>query len=641
MMKRIIWCLFVLLLVNNLDAQRLLSSQFTKEELKDVLIPREAWTPAPGIDDRQIWDQIAKPVREHYLSEAENLLDYQWPSLPATTTLMFVRDGNRSIYDSITFSKRRALGTLLIAELLENEGRFLDQITNGIWSICEESSWCVSAHLQLTPGGSGLPDVSGPWVDLFAAETVNFLAWADYFLGEKLDAISPQIRKRIRLESNRRIFTPLLTIPHMWMDFAMNWNPWICSNWISSVLLLETDQEIRAKHVAMALTSLDNFLDPYPDDGGCDEGPGYWNAAGSSLFESLEVLNLATNGRYQVFDDPKIRNIGSYIYKVQLGERYFINFADASPTYTPAGKWIYRFGERINDPLMMQFGLYNADNSELTGGTFHFNRKILLLTEHKLLAETGTGLPLPAEVWFPDIQVMLARDQAGSMDGFCLAAKGGHNQESHNHNDVGNFIVYHDGKPLLIDVGSGTYTARFFSAERYSIWMTNSAHHNVPLINGMQQPAGLDFKATEVSYSRKGKKTVLGLELKSAYPADAGIDTWIRTFTHTRGKGINLAESFELDQPGTFSEILMTTFRPDLSTPGEIVLRRPAKDGTDQEFSIQYDDSLLKASFQAMPLDEPEDIGIIQKWGPKVYRIELKSKISMQKGEIEIEILKR
>ena len=82
--------------------------------------------------------------------------------------------------------------------------------------------------------------------------------------------------------------------------------------------------------------------------------------------------------------------------------------------------------------------------------------------------------------------------------GFYLAAKGGHNAESHNHNDVGNFIVYADGRPVLIDAGVGTYTAKTFSPQRYEIWTMQSAYHNLPTINGFLQKDGRQFRAENV-----------------------------------------------------------------------------------------------------------------------------------------------
>ncbi len=616
--------------------QPVLSNQFTRDELKEVLIPRDQWKPAPGIEDRISWGNLPEEVKQLYLSSAEELLDYKWPSISASTTMLFVRTGDRDEYQGLSFPKRSNLGILVMAEVIENEGRFMDQIVDGIWSICEESYWGVPAHLQLTPAGDGLPDVTEPWVDLFAAETVNYLAWADYFLGKKLDEFSPQLRKRIKYEADRRIFNAILNTPHAWREYTFNWNPWICSNWLNSVLLLENDQDTRANHVSLVLDALDNFLGPYPADGGCDEGPGYWNAAGSSLFECLEVMNLATNGQYQVYEEPKIRNIGSYIYKVQISEDYFINFADANPSMTPGGYWIYRFGERINDPMMKAFGASFLDWNEWINGSFQMTRRVLLMSDNQIPLVEEMSLPLPGDVWFPEIQWMLSRDMEGSEKGLCLAAKGGHNEEAHNHNDVGNFIIYHDGNPVLIDVGRGTYTARFFSSDRYSLWMTNAAHHNVPMINGEAQPNGREYQASDVEYSSKGRSSSLKMELKNAYGHGSGVTNLKRTLTHIKGKEVRLDESIGFERAGDVSEILMTTYKPDILKPGEVVLHLANEGDQEALFRIRYDPLMLEPSFKKMSLDEPEDEAIIRYWGEDVYRIELKSRHPVSSDHIEI-----
>jgi hypothetical protein len=128
------------------------------------------------------------------LAKAEEYLTYEWPSIPATKSLLFVRNGNRTEYQDISLKKRSVLGTLLLAEIYENKGRFIDQIIDGIWSICEESYWGIHAHLPSGPQYKGLVDVRDPVVDLFAAETASLLAWTDYLIGKRLDAVSPQIR---------------------------------------------------------------------------------------------------------------------------------------------------------------------------------------------------------------------------------------------------------------------------------------------------------------------------------------------------------------------------------------------------------------------------------------------------------------
>ena len=87
-------------------------------------------------------------------------------------------------------------------------------------------------------------------------------------------------------EIDTRILTPNLERDDFWwMGFGdrrvNNWNPWVNSNWLTCTLLMEPDEDRRVASVYKILRSLDNFLVPYPRDGGCDEGPSYWGRAGS------------------------------------------------------------------------------------------------------------------------------------------------------------------------------------------------------------------------------------------------------------------------------------------------------------------------------------------------------------------------
>jgi hypothetical protein len=90
-----------------------------------------AFTPFPPITDRDAWENKAdKKGLEMYLKYAEQNIDFAWPALPAADALTFLRDGNRSRYESVSFHKRALLATMLIAELAENKGRFIDPIVN-------------------------------------------------------------------------------------------------------------------------------------------------------------------------------------------------------------------------------------------------------------------------------------------------------------------------------------------------------------------------------------------------------------------------------------------------------------------------------------------------------------------------------
>lgn len=615
----------------NVQGQDLLSGKYTKDELAKVLIPQNEWLPFPTLNDREGWTQADQAMMQDYVKKAESYIDYEWPYIPATMSLLIERTGDRDEYQHVTFQKREVLGTLLMAEIYENKGRFIDPIINGVWSICEESFWGVPAHLPKTAEYSGLMDVSRPFVDLFAAETATFLAWVDYFLGEKLDAVSPQIRKRIYFETNNRIFQPLMTKHHGFMGPNANgrppnnWNPWICSNWLNTALLLEKDEAKRTDMVYKILDVLDEFLNPYPQDGGCDEGPSYWGAAAASLYDNIAMLNHASNDAFQyVFEDEKIKNMAKFIYRVQISEDYFLNFADADPQPKMAASMIYRFGKDIEDPDMIRFGAYYRETEASTNIRFHYFRNLYALFIQDEYQNAPQGLPLPRDVWLPDLQVMVARNQEGATDGFFVAAKGGHNDESHNHNDIGNYVVYYNGLPLLIDVGRGTYTRKTFSDDRYEIWFNRSDYHNVPTINGETQLPGVNFKATDVSYNEKNGSAQFSLDISKAYPEQAGVNSWQRTIRLNRGKNVEINDVVSLSEANEITQHLMTCYPSEVTKPGELIVHYKDQNGNEKDFLVKYDAAQMEATVEKVALTAMEDKGIESKWGDNIYRINFK-----------------
>src|SRR5262249_33869136 len=150
-----------------------------------------------------------------------------------------------------------------------------------------------------------------------------------------------------------------------------------------------------------------------------------------------------------------------------------------------------------------------------SGGSLR--RELPALFELSTLRAEKAKAPYVRDVWLPGLQLMISRQQEGSTDGLYLAAAGGHNSESHNHNDVGNFIVFANGKPAIIDVGVETYSAKTFSAQRYDIWTMQSAFHNCPTIGGVMQKPGRQFAASEITHEVDDKVAQLGINIEHAY----------------------------------------------------------------------------------------------------------------------------
>jgi hypothetical protein len=473
--------------------------------------------------------------------------------------------------------------------------------------------------------GIGLPDTGEPVVDLFAAETSGLLAWTNYLVGNLLGNVSPLLPERIRLEVDRRILTPCLARDDFWwMGFSdrqvNNWDPWICSNWLASALLLERDSERRASAVSKILHCLDNFLNGYADDGGCDEGPGYWGRAGASLFDCLELLHAATGGRCNGFALPLVHQIALYICRAHIYNEWYTNFGDAPARVFSNGDLIYRFGKRLGDERLMAHGAFCAfARDEKAIPDDNIGRQLPALFNLAELRKAPRAQALFRDAWLPGIQVMTARVREGSAEGLYLAAQGGDNGQSHNHNDVGNFVVFADGMPAIIDVGVETYTAKTFSPQRYDIWTMQSAYHNCPTIDGVMQSAGRQFAATEVTYRADEREAGLRMNLAKAYPAKAHLAFWYRTLRLDRvANMVEVTDEYRLTQPaGVITLTLMTPCAAQVSGAGIISL--PMASG--QPVRVAFDARLFHVSVEKIPIDDPQ---LRHSWGERLYRVLLR-----------------
>ena len=655
--KKIIFicCIFMqaFIFVNAQEGRHILKQQYTVDFFRQHIQEATDWVPYPAVNQSAAWRTVLSTEQHAKLiQQAEGLLGYQWPMTRASVFLDFAENGNRTNFEKISFSRRDALSILVVAELIENRGRFMDDIVDGIWSVCEETFWGVPAHLTYQKRGIGLPDVNDPVVDLFAAETSSLLAWISHLMGDKLDKVNPMIKERIYIEIDRRIFKVIESDPkYRWMGYGRknvdstlsykersflerrpnNWNPWISSNLLSSVLLLEKNKDRRAKFVHQVFDVLDNYLDPYPADGGCDEGPGYWGKAAASTFDCLDLVKMATNNKFNLFDEPLIKRMGEFIFKAYIGDGYYLNFSDAVSKTNHSPMLIYRYGKAVGSSTMMEMGAFLAKKTP--GGlnmpeAYSLLRKLPELFYSKELLMATPAEPLISGAWLQDIQVMVSRDQEASKKGFYIAAKAGHNQESHNHNDVGSFMVFYNGKPVLIDVGAGTYTKDYGKS-----WVISSAYHNMlPIVNGQVQITGRKYAASAVSYNSDSHKIVFKQDISKTYNEDLGMRKWERTITHNKGKSVVIADNFDFST--TKDSIIlpmMLVTRPDVTIPGRMVIKT-----VDAEtVTISFDQQQFELAVEEINI---QDAKISHTWGSTIYRAQFRMKNKTSKGKFQFTI---
>ena len=399
-----------------------------------------------------------------------------------------------------------------------------------------------------------------------------------------------------------------------------NWNPWICSNWLTSVLIADRDDARRKAGVLKVVQVLDNFLNGYDDDGGCDEGPGYWNAAGGALFDNLEILRSASAGQLDFYSVPLVKEIGRYIYRAHIAGDWYTNFADASAIVRIDGNMVWRYGNRIADPRMAALGAWAAGRHDATTAGY-VGRQLPRIFTGAEMRKAPASETLVRDVWLPGIQVMTARVKEGSTDGLYIAAQGGHNAESHNHNDVGNFMVFAGGKPVLIDVGVETYSAKTFSSKRYEIWTMQSAYHNLPTIDGVMQGAGVQYAARDVKHQATDQAAEMSLDIAAAYPKQAGLKTWRRTLRLDRAANrIEVSDRYAATRaPREIAFTLMTPYK--MSTPAAGVLALPVEGA--KPVRIEFDAALFQATQEEIKLT---DRRLASAWGARLYRILLTAK---------------
>lgn len=522
-----------------------------------------SWFPYPSYVDREGWNKLLGSNAEYLVKAGEKYLDYTWKIVPATAYLAYERTGERNIMQNPQSANRNALAALMLAELAEGQGRFIDQLVDGLWHLSNSPTWVLSAHLPRQKSGRSLPDPREQLIDLGSGGLAAQVAVAWHFFHETFDKIDPVISKVIQDAMKKQILDPYLNtaqyVPHWWLAFELkdnqvvnNWNPWCNADVILCFLLMEKDPVRLGCALRQSARSVDKFIEYVKSDGACEEGPAYWGHAAGKLYDYLKIMHDASNGRFSFFDDVQVKDMGEYISRSYVKNRWVVNFADATAQLSYSPYVIYNYGKAVGSREMMDFAVYNLGNP--SKGRFNIPRpsvsndayraleSIININEldervSKLNSKIDAGESfdvlmdslrdaVPVNVWYPETEFCYMRNAS---DWF-LAMKGGHNNESHNHNDIGTFILYADGIPMFVDAGVGTYTKKTFSKDRYTIWSMRSEWHNLPVINGIYQHDGAEFKSSDVSVSFKKKPMRFSLDIAGAYDDEAECNYWKREY---------------------------------------------------------------------------------------------------------------
>jgi hypothetical protein len=539
--------------------------------------------PVPPVTDRSVWAAVDPPTRAGLLRRAAAELAAPAPAPRASDWARAFRDGVRTAWEDPARALRERVALLTLAAVLTGEraaagdppdaAPHLDAAADGLVALAETSTWCWAPHDAYTAArGEVLPDPGRPYLDLGAAEVTTLLAWADHALGPHLDARVPGLRRRLRREVTTRVLDPFRTTRDWpWIGLtrpADNWNPWIHHAVLTAALLLVDDARERAGLVRLVVEGLDHFLADLPEDGGIDEGVAYWWHGAARLLEALDLLAAAAPGTLDARDLPVLAQLSRFPHRMHLGGPWYVNAGDAPARLPDARPWHvpHRWGRLLGDPDVTAHAAARGAAQPLAADPAEGLGTALtgLADPDWRAARAGAGPDagaagrpdrgrwLAAEVWLPRVQVLLARERAGTAEGLTLAAKAGHNAERHNHLDVGSYWIALDGVPAVVDIGQPTYTAASFGPDRYRAWPLTADWHNVPTPGGTGQAPGPRHAARAVRAERGPGVTALHADLAAAYP-DGLLTAWPRTVKLVRaaaGRPAHVLIEDAWDPPG-------------------------------------------------------------------------------------------
>lgn len=454
----------------------------------------------------------------------------------------FYETGSRKEYESEYFRRRKLLSALavLAAADRDNEG-YIKRLEDVIWAVADEFTWALPAHIPYDTDMESCTEQ----IDLFAAETAFALAEILELTGERLDA---KVAERIRYEVRRRVIDPYLKgKSNRWDRLGNNWAA-VCAGSVGAAFLYIADEdEVKAVFPRLKQT-LGCYLSSFGEDGACTEGINYWIYGFGYFTYFAQLLFRYTNGAEDLFSDPKVRAIALFPQRIRFRNDHTVTFSDSGDSFIHRSGLAHFLAEKYSDVRIPDDGSAVGFNDDQC---YRFAHIIRDFAWRDPAAET-CGAEDAGYEYFGDAEWYIKRTRR-----YEFAAKAGNNNESHNHNDVGSFLLNIDGECIMTDPGRGEYTAEYFGDGRYGCFAPSSLAHSVPVINGEPQRAGAGHGGRII----KADNDTLVIGFEKAYGVSE-LKRLTRTFEFKDGSLLLRDETDFGGVPGTAAERFIACREP-------------------------------------------------------------------------------
>ncbi len=479
------------------------------------------------------------PFLSALIADANKARMAKCPLLTMDEFNLYYETGNRLIFEEKYFARRRYLSDLMMALWLTDDDKsYLEPMLFYIDQICDEFTWCLPAHADL-PNRTEQEAIE--FVDLFQAETARLFAEIMMCVEQKLPE---NTKNRTKMEIHRRIFASFNRgVSYWWETCKMNWATVCGAGCAMAFLTFGSAQEMQ-KYLPRFQNCLDSYLEGIAEDGCCQEGMAYWSYGFSHFLMLAQVLFVHSAGKINYFTHPKAHALALFPQRIRLSGGKVAAFSDSHETFSFKIGILSFLKEKYPDVLLPDLSLgTRKGNVDSVSELLWFNENYTpdkLPEQTEYLADSG---------WY------IARKKT-----YSFAAKGGHNDEPHNHNDIGAFMVTQDDETIIADLGCGEYVKETFLPEtRYAFLQNASRGHSVPIINGVLQQEGANFVAKNANLTENG----FSVDLENAYP-DCGLTRLHRQFTLGE-TSVKLTDEFSFSNTeNTITERFITKLVPTI-----------------------------------------------------------------------------
>ena len=434
----------------------------------------------------------------------------------------------------------------LLALIYPDNEEYYKNLVETIWETCNEYTWAPLGHYNdyydRTPA-----DFDPGLIDIFAASLAFSLAEIKSLFKDRFPKL---LVDRITYEIRRHTIEPYLTRKFFWETHNNNWTA-VCTGAVGGVLMYEDPDEFK-RQLPRLQASMECYLNSYDDDGMCVEGTAYWGFGFGFFSVYAMLLREFSKGEYDWFKNSKVKAISQFIQKMLLQPNILAMFSDVNAR---EGYWVGLphmlktvYGDAIEKlPTDQATIVAYCHWAFAVRSTVYYNPEF---TSKKLENRVYSA---------PVTNYFIKRT-----DNYGLAFKGGNQWESHNHQDVGSFILARNNRQIFCDfgyIGPGNWPG-YQGSRRNEYFQPSSYSHNLPYFDGKGQGGDCKDKARAV-YDEKSGFVYMDFTLGYSKKDHPTLTKAERTFTPLDDT-IELYDKFTFDGKSVITERFVTTIKPSI-----------------------------------------------------------------------------